>query len=244
MHKTILIILVLWLFYQPGDSATLSGIRTDVRDLVQDTDTNGFRWSSVTLNSRINSAQNLIAAMSRCVSSATYITTNATNREYLLPADFLMPKRASYLVTGTTFYKVLEPTDRIVLDRIATWEYSTRGVPARYYIDYQVTGSSNFVIGLDPFCTTVSSGVNALRVEYYATVPAMSADSDEPFNSADFLSVYHTAIMWYVAAWCKYDDKLYTEAEMFRKNFIDELQILINNIQSKPGWNPIFPSYK
>lgn len=224
----------------------LSDLRSDIRTLVQDKDNNAYRWSDATLNTRINQAQDLIVTMTRCLSSTTFITTVADQREYTLPDDYLMVKRTSYLSQGTTFYKTLELTDRNALDRVdRNWETLVSSIPTRHYIDYSSTGSACLVIGLDPKPQGASYvGQSRLRVEYYCKGATLATDSDIPFKSINFLTPYHRIIIWYVAYLCKLDDKLTNEALLYYQNFGSEIQIMMNNLQKKADWSPIFPSFK
>lgn len=143
----------------------LSDIKRRVKNILGDDA--GVYIEDVDIIDYANDGQMDIVRNTEILRTTGLISTVAGQAEYALPADFILAKRATYLLSKMSKTTV-EEIDSMDLDKDTAGD---TGTPQWYYI-------SGNKIGLYP--TPVGVVANAIRVTYVKTPTALVNDADIP----------------------------------------------------------------
>lgn len=229
-----LFILILFLLTTSAFALTKAEIRTQCRYLLNDT--NSQRWTNTVLDDRQEMGQLIVVRKSKCLQGTTTYRIYQSTKEYTLPSDLLFTERVSFqIASSTNTYEKIPRWTILGLDSDNEyWQNQANGKPLKYYI----WGNK---LGLVPPASNTYAGVNKLQIHYIINPSSMTADISVPFNGQTQLYPYHELIVWYVCMMCKYDERLYTEAQMYENKFNKLLGEMIKEIQTfGQDWDPNF----
>lgn len=229
--KKLLISLCLFVCYSISYGLTLDNLQNRIRFEAGDPVSSIGQWfSTATINFYINDAQLDIVSKTHCLQKIAYKNVSAGTATYILPNDYLKVKRVSFATTTSTDNtKLLYYYDIYGLDSLSEiWESTTTAIPDKYYI----LGSS--------ICLIPTPNVNGilLKINYVAQPTTLSTGTDYPFNNEFELYPYHRLIISYAVAKLKANRGLYNDAVYYENRYIQEIQLMIQELRSKPDYIP------
>lgn len=207
-------------------------LRVEIRQEMSDTstDTDFQKWSSTVLNERINSAQDEITNITRCIHGNTTITPTVGISTYTLPENCIGTERILYDTDASTLtikYKELDYHTMDELDRDHLgWEYASSGCPVGYWYD------QNYV-GFYPAPGLLYVGYYGNgKIYYQVRATSMTADTDIPFQGYRHLYPYHKIIVWYVCALCAHDEGDTAKESLYWGKFDRDIAIMVDRLNS------------
>lgn len=232
--RIILSALLIFSFCSIGNALTLSDIRTNVRLIVKDSNSNRQRFSDANLNSLINVGQREASGASYAIVKSTSISLTANGTNYTLPTDLITIKRVQL---DNLDLRQASP-EGLDSDPGGKWEDQT-GRPKNYYQLF----SNPSDVSVFPVPSTTSH-LGTLEVFYYAFADDLSSDSDTPFNAISRYTIYHD-ILTYYAAWRLLLIKGEVEkAATYQQLYETRLLALINRANEQPNYRPSFSSVR
>jgi hypothetical protein len=172
-------------------------MKTRVRLLVGETDSDNSYYTDTEINSLLNSSILRVANDTQCLLTYKTLTVTQGTQTYGLPTDFLQLKDVQIILNGTTIRRTLQRLPYDEFEAVAAGNYSKQGQPAYYRIEFGATsttaGSAPGDIWLYPL---PNNSVDTLRVVFYQK-PSVLSTSTEVTELPEFL---HEAICYH-AAW-------------------------------------------
>jgi hypothetical protein len=226
MRKYIVILLVFMTVQvcHAANAWNLGILRGELRQMLRDTDSANYRWSSTLLNERFAMAEEEFCRRTLAVKTQNYIVTVTSQTEYAMPGGWLKTDRMARAIkplrTSTTRYTEIDYVTVTWLDSDKGrpfFEDAAPDIPQRFYINLNTQK-----IGLDPPPNKQYTGTNLIKHEYTIASSSMSADSDVPFDNVPYLYTYHKGLIFYVLSLCEKD---------------------IGNNNSSVGWLQVFDAY-
>jgi hypothetical protein len=234
MKRFIILSLVFFGCVSLAQALTLSELRARERYKLNDSTsvTNSPTWSDAELNTRNNDVQRNIAQYTRCIYAQYLTTPTAEVREYAKPTNCITIDRVSMINVSSTSasnqFKKLTAITLGGLDRdFPTWESYTSGLPTKYYERGNYIGFERPVSAT--YCSTGS-----IKVDYYKYPADMTSDSDEPFDSLDYLELYHDIIVLGVVIKCKQDEGKGAEAQTLQGEYVSQINLMIESLNFLP----------
>lgn len=235
--KKIIIVLCLLLMGTVAYSGTYGGIdreelRNQIRLSLQDTDTSNttnLRWSSTTINTRIEVAQVDIVARTRCLQSRKKTTLTAEQAEYVWPDDCIAPYRIGYSIAESSVaFERLDWYAEEQRDMEGIWEDDSSGEPQ----DYHIRRGNR--LNVQPKPSSDYAGTNFLQFDYYEIPDSFADDDAIPFNSVNRLYIYHHLIIYYVVAWCLEDERKADVADRYWTLYYKNVGFMKGEINEEP----------
>lgn len=218
---------------------TLSDMRTAIRRNVRDTasSTTLQRYTDAMITAIINEGQRDVVTNTWCVSKSTSLTVSA-DVSSALPTDVIQVYRVLY---NNASLPEINFQQEDADSGYTSWTASTDTVPSYYVQDKtRTSGSSNIQMLLTVFPQPQSAA--ALKVYYYATAPDLASDSDLPFNSQSWLSLYDDLLVWYGTYRLLYIEGMVDKANLFKSMYDTRLQVLYEDYGAKVQRVPAVPT--
>lgn len=175
----------------------LQQIRKKVRDIIREPDETGF-YNNEEINDWINEGQREIAKKTNILKSTSYVNTSSGVKQYELPTDYL----------DTVFLKI----DGEKL-------YAT-SMEKAVEEEEKVSGYHYYYIWNDVLYLTFNPGDNELFLLYNKMPEDMTDDLDTPSIPVK----YQDTLVDYGVYKAKQTDRMYEEAEVFKRDFRSKLQ--------------------
>jgi len=205
---------------------TLSDIRNEIRERIDDKADPKIRYTDKKLNNLINQAQRDVVNNTWCVSRSTSITLAVGTTFYTLPSDLIAIDRATRQYGNLPEVSLMQQD---VDNNNTAWE-TTAGTPLYFFQDK----SQKTKIGLAPYPSSASDA-GTLRIIYFSTAPDLSADSDVPFNSEVRLTNYQDLLVYYPCYRIFLGEGDKEQATFFRQEYESRLAIMNENLGIKPS---------
>lgn len=221
------LLLALLLFPGLSHALTLSGLRSQARDLALDNG-NRLRFSTSTIDSFLNEGQRIAVIDTKAIVRSGQFELAVGTTYYSLPNDYYQMRRL------TLRYLILNEVSPDYLDGRAglTWETSS-SLPTNYFIAF----SSRTKIGFYPFPNNTSS-TGTVRYEYFAQASDMSAITDEPFSGATEIDPYGYILAYYAAFRMAAIDGRADLAMLYRTEFYEGLDRMKREVLARPSYRP------
>jgi hypothetical protein len=182
-----------------------------------------------------NQSQRDIINNTWCVQNSTTFITVIGTTYYALPSDFITPIRVT-----SNFANVPE-TSLIQLDSLngnTAWPLLSGTNLQYYFVDWsQATKTVNAVIGLYPYPQNNLS-TTSVKIQYYATVPDLSAGGDVPFNNQINLYPYHDLLMYFAAYRIFLIEGEVDKANLYRQEYESRLGVMATAVGKRPNFIP------
>ncbi len=232
MKKILILSLFLWI-PSASHGLTLTNIRSEVRLIVKDANSNREQYADSDLNDIINQWQREAATLSYAIINSTAFTLIGNTTHYTLPSNFIAIRRA------VEDFTLLDATSPEALDsEFSRTDWLTqRGTPDRYYQLLSQADSVSVFPWPDP---TVVTATGTLTVYYYGLPADLSSDSDTPFDSLVKYNPYHDLLVWYTSYRILLIKGDVTRADVYKNMYQERLQVLIERANEQPFYRPSF----
>lgn len=230
MKKYLLLLLFLASF---GNALTLDEIITQVRIINKDNNSDAQlqAYSSATLTTWINEAQEDAVFRTGCLEKRATIDTNTSSFEYTISTDCIVPIRVHYNTGGSTITTKYDRLDYATIEELDRdynyWEVSSSNVPKNYY--YRADK-----IGLYPPPSASYSGTGYLRIDYVKRPHELVNGSDIPFDNQKHLYPLHHLLKWYVSAVIKYKEGDKVNGDFYWTKYLADLEFAMKRYKSRP----------
>ena len=179
----------------------LQTIRKKIRDIIREPDETGF-YNNDEINDWINEGQREIARKTQSLTETAYINTEKGQTEYTLPDDFLNEMFIKF--NGEKLYETSK--ERAIEE----------GEKLEGYHYYYIWDNSLFL--------TFEPGISEMYIGYFRVPTDMTEDLDTP----DIPTKFQDALVDYGVYKAKMVDRMFNEAEVFKRDFNDKLRDIMS----------------
>ncbi len=196
-----------------------SDLEEEIGKLLGDKD--HTRWSTTTIDTRLDAAELDVQKWTNAVKTATSYTPVASTAEVTVSANIIDILRATYTLSDGTVKgekNGFKPISRWELDfSRPNWQNEVAGEPECWTFD----ASTRQVILIPKPDTSVSNALTLLEVRQPTTPLSQGTSSSQPFDSNALMVPFHRALAYWVVSEClkdNQDSESLQKSRYFRSN--------------------------